>query len=465
MMGPMDTETSTPPPTAGPPPSSARRVRRAREGRVVAGVCEGLGRSFDIDPVIFRVVFPVLVLAGGSGLLLYLLAWAGIPEEGRDTSLVEDAVGRGRPVRGLARWLPVLPFLLAGLFLLGMIGGPGGPSDGLALAVVAVVAFWLWQRRPDGDPRPTPPPVPPPAAPSPPTGGSWAASGQAPLVAPAPPEVGVTGATSAAGAAPGPDPDLPAAPPPPAAGVPSPEAPPMTSGDAAWSPAGGPPHGTPGYGAAAAGDGPWHGATPTATRRPSLGGLTASTLAVAAGVALSLNLGGLTQITLQAFLAGAILFVGVALVLATWFGRSGGLVLLGTALVVAFLVVSTTAVPVSGGAGERTWRPVGAEELRSEYRLGAGDALLDLSDVDDLPAGTSRVEVRLGAGELRVVVPDDTTVEVDARAGIGEVVVLDRTENGLGVRSEVVDRQDGSPRLVLDTRVGLGRVEVTRATS
>lgn len=403
----------------------------------MAGVCEGLGRAFDVDPVIFRVVFPVLVLAGGSGLLLYVLAWAGIPEAGRDTSLVEDAIGRGRPVRGLARWLPVLPFLLAALFLFGMIGGPGGPSDVLALAVVAVVAYWLWHRRPEEGDATAPAPAPvPPAAPSPPSGGAWATTGAGPVVAPAPP----------------------------AAGAPPVDAPPVTSGDAAWSPAGGSPPDTPGYGAAGGDGDPWRDAPPPA-RRPSLGGLAASTLAVAAGVVLALNLGGSTEITLQAFLAGAILFVGVALVLATWFGRSGGLVVLGTALVVAFLVTSTTAVPVSGGAGERTWRPVGVEELRDDYRLGAGDALLDLADVDDLPAGTSRVEVRLGAGELRVVVPDDVTVEVDARAGMGEVVVLDRTENGFGVRSEVVDRQGGSPRLVLDARVGLGRVEVTRGAS
>jgi len=48
---------------------------------MIAGVCGGLGKYFDIDPVIFRIIFVVLVLMGGFGILLYLILVFIIPLE------------------------------------------------------------------------------------------------------------------------------------------------------------------------------------------------------------------------------------------------------------------------------------------------------------------------------------------------------------------------------------------------
>lgn len=58
-----------------------RQLTRPREGRMIAGVAAGLARYLGIDPVIVRLVFVVLALAGGGGLLAYLIAWLVIPEE------------------------------------------------------------------------------------------------------------------------------------------------------------------------------------------------------------------------------------------------------------------------------------------------------------------------------------------------------------------------------------------------
>ena len=57
------------------------RVRRSTSDKVVAGVAGGLGRYLGIDPVILRIAFVLLALSGGSGLLLYVIAWIAIPEE------------------------------------------------------------------------------------------------------------------------------------------------------------------------------------------------------------------------------------------------------------------------------------------------------------------------------------------------------------------------------------------------
>jgi len=58
-----------------------RVLRRARDDRVLGGVCAGLGRYFGIDPVLLRIAFVVLALAGGGGIVLYVVAWILIPEE------------------------------------------------------------------------------------------------------------------------------------------------------------------------------------------------------------------------------------------------------------------------------------------------------------------------------------------------------------------------------------------------
>ena len=61
-----------------------KQLRRSRSDRMVAGVSGGLGRYFDVNPVLYRVGFVVLALLGGAGILIYLAAALVIPDEGRD---------------------------------------------------------------------------------------------------------------------------------------------------------------------------------------------------------------------------------------------------------------------------------------------------------------------------------------------------------------------------------------------
>ncbi|MDQ1682956.1 MAG: hypothetical protein QOH99_1497, partial [Frankiaceae bacterium] len=57
-------------------------LRRPLTGRYVGGVAAGIARWFGLDPLLVRVAFVVLSLFGGSGFLLYGLAWAIVPEDG-----------------------------------------------------------------------------------------------------------------------------------------------------------------------------------------------------------------------------------------------------------------------------------------------------------------------------------------------------------------------------------------------
>ncbi len=59
---------------------SNRRLTRSSRDRMIAGVCGGLADYFGIDATIMRVIFVVLALLGGPGLLVYLVLWVILPK-------------------------------------------------------------------------------------------------------------------------------------------------------------------------------------------------------------------------------------------------------------------------------------------------------------------------------------------------------------------------------------------------
>ncbi|MFT7722579.1 MAG: PspC domain-containing protein [Roseateles sp.] len=56
-------------------------LRRARMDRWLGGVCGGIARATGLDSWVWRLIFAVLFLAFGSGILVYLLLWIFVPEE------------------------------------------------------------------------------------------------------------------------------------------------------------------------------------------------------------------------------------------------------------------------------------------------------------------------------------------------------------------------------------------------
>src|SRR5688500_19589727 len=100
------TDTTT---TAVPPEgAAARRLTRVDEGRWLGGVAAGLGRYFDVNPLVYRIAFAALAFAGGTGLLLYLAAWLVMPSEDREESIAVDVLRQHRD----------RPWLLLGVGLL-----------------------------------------------------------------------------------------------------------------------------------------------------------------------------------------------------------------------------------------------------------------------------------------------------------------------------------------------------------
>ncbi|MCF6507361.1 PspC domain-containing protein [Blastococcus sp. MG754426] len=92
-----------PPPADAPgeaqqPPSGRPELRRSTTDRMAGGVCGGLADYSGIDAVLWRVGFVGLTVAGGAGVLVYLLLWvlmpAGPPRSDETPSPLERLVQR-----------------------------------------------------------------------------------------------------------------------------------------------------------------------------------------------------------------------------------------------------------------------------------------------------------------------------------------------------------------------------------
>ncbi len=71
------------------------RMYRDPDNRIIGGVCSGMGAYWNIDPVIMRIIFVALVLAGGIGVLVYLILYIVIPEAKTTAQKIEM---KGEPV-------------------------------------------------------------------------------------------------------------------------------------------------------------------------------------------------------------------------------------------------------------------------------------------------------------------------------------------------------------------------------
>jgi phage shock protein PspC (stress-responsive transcriptional regulator)/predicted membrane protein len=418
-----------PAPPPPPPPPPPRRLTRSSEDKVLTGLCGGLGRALGVDPVVFRIAFVVLALAGGTGVLLYLVGWLLVPD---DQGVTEADRMLGERSHNVA--LLVLA-AVAILLVLDRIGDHRGRGDfPLALVLIGIGALVLWSRqnRQDGGRPATPGQVPP-------TPGGPASDTAAP---PSDAAATLPGADDAA------TPPADSATTPPGDRVPPPA-------DAAAPP-------QPGDRASSVPPTPSPGAPVRPARPPSaLVPATLSLLLVLAGVL------ALLGVSLVTGLAVALLATGIALVIGAWRGRARGLIPVALLLTVALATVSWIDVPLAGGVGDRTYRPVLVEQLRSPYRIGVGELTLDLSQLE-LDGRRAEVLVTAGIGRVEVLVPTSVQLTLAGHAGIGEVVLLGSHWGGSGIDQRVVQSGlglEGEGRLSVRARVGIGQVEVRRAAA
>src|ERR1035438_8316672 len=58
-----------------------KRLYRSTTDKKIGGVCGGLAEYFDMDPLLIRLLFVILVIVAGGGFLLYVILWIITPEK------------------------------------------------------------------------------------------------------------------------------------------------------------------------------------------------------------------------------------------------------------------------------------------------------------------------------------------------------------------------------------------------
>jgi phage shock protein PspC (stress-responsive transcriptional regulator) len=197
------------------------------------------------------------------------------------------------------------------------------------------------------------------------------------------------------------------------------------------------------------------GGPATLARRAAQGiALLLGCLALAVASFLASGLGGAVAI------AAIVIVAGAALVAAAFVGGARWLILPALAIALPLAFVSAAGIDLHGGFGDPQVHPTTLADLSHGYRLGAGQLVVDLRDLD-LPPGDHPLTVHIGAGHALVLVPDDVCVASTASVGIGGVEVFDRSGGGINTDwSDDRKAPAGTPRLVLRGDVGLGLLEV-----
>ncbi|NMO35264.1 PspC domain-containing protein [Streptomyces sp. GMY01] len=422
------------------------RFRRSKRHKMIAGVCAGLGRQYDMDPVIFRITLAVLAATGGMGLIFYGFAWLLVPSDDEDENEVRKLL-TGR-VDGQALAGVLFALVGCGVFLSMLKNGSVLTFAVVLSLLLAGAGYWSRHRgAPDPDPLAAQAAADaPPEAQAPPFPASYPSWWREPIVKDGT-HVGGTGYLW--GPQDSRDRDI-------AAAVN------ISLGTRASEDL----H-TPRTG----------GAEPP--RRPRgprwIGGWIFLLALVAGGLGTRLTWDDHALGTsLQAGLGCALAVFGLGIAVSAFLGRTGaGSVLL--AIITAALLTASAALPknISTQWTHATWRPATTAEVQREYDLGTGEGTLDLTRIHIGEGRTVTARAEVGAGRLRVIVPQDVTVRATIDVGLGDVQLPGESSQDVDVtpgRHQQVTLPPasggkGAGTLELDLRVGMGQAEVSRAAS
>lgn len=434
-------------------------VRRDRSRQWFGGVCAGVARRFDIDPVLVRAAVIALSLFGGFGIVAYVVAWLLLPDE-NGRIMARDALdGDASTASGGAIALTVFGILV----IAAIVFGDNGFLIGWGIVPLAVIGWFLWrhQQRKDA------------AGPSP-----WMSASQD---GPAGPDVYAASSAPASYA-----PTAPAATGSSAGGWQPPPAPPVPP--QARLPLAPPPPPRP------------------RRRRAGFAGFALALGAGIVGYGAGLMLHGPLGFSGSRELFAGVLALGAASLATLVIGLMGRRSIM-SAILVLILGLGTVGAAVGedtwgSGQGTRTWTPMLSSTV-ARYELGAGQSTLDLrplvaqlavtapsvapsagttpapsptaaapSASAALPAPTlpQRIEVTQGAGEMRIIVPRGAAARITATSTFGEVeldqdlsgVLSDRDRGDTDGPSEttVVTLGAGTPTVIVDATMRFGQITI-----
>ncbi|MEU6093949.1 PspC domain-containing protein [Streptomyces sp. NPDC047079] len=418
----------------------AGHFRRDRGHKMLAGVCAGLGRQCDMDPVIFRIGLAVLSAAGGLGLIFYGFCWLFVPYEDEEENETRKLLTGRVDGQGLAAVLFAL--VGCGVFLSMLRNGGVLTFAAVLSLLLAGAGYWSRQRgAPDPDPLAAQAVADaPPEATAPPVPAVYPSWWRDPIIKDGT-HVGGTGYL--------------------------------------WGPSD-----TPSRDVAAAVNiarGTSYGRRIQTAPRPAprgprwIGGWVFLFALLAGGLGTRLTWSDQALGTsLQTGLACALVVFGTGIAVSSFLGRTGaGSFFL--ALLMAALLAASVALPrdISTHWTRTTWAPVSAAAVQGKYDLGTGVGTLDLSRLKPDGDRTVTTRAEVGVGRLKVVVPADSTVRLRIDAGVGDIRLPGESTKDVDVETGRHKEVTLSPppgtksvaTLDLSLQVGMGQVEVTRAAS
>lgn len=461
--------------------NSVWSILRSTSDKKLAGVCSGVARHWNVDPILVRVGWVLLAFSGGVGVVLYVAAWLLVPADGGTTSLMDDWT-KGK-TRSWSREVWVVIVTVVSLITFAIFSSTTSIGFGPAVVLALIWYFGYYKSRTKHTPPPsrpdalgTPPAQEPFRYPGPATPFTQAAeawqqrvedirrgtAGQAPQQPPAgsssrptpPPPAGPGGAA------------WPSYPSYPHQAVPSPiqdPASPEVIEAAAHANFLATPDPVGLYTTAAP-------AKPASapSRRTAARSLSARRLRLVGLIVLGLTLLGLAiadalgvPITPVIYLSAALLVVGLTLIAATWFGRARGILPVGLVLLMVMLgtLVGKPAGPLLHDFTYTSLGQLTSEPVQVEHGL----VNVDLTRVDVTEDAVFHAEV--GRGAMEVKAPANTNLVIDYRIGNGVVMDNDNTvvtgSNKSGVAT-LVQVSDNAPTLTLDVDLGAGIVSVKR---
>ncbi len=205
--------------------------------------------------------------------------------------------------------------------------------------------------------------------------------------------------------------------------------------------------------------------------RQSLGTIVLGAILMLFGLAWILDVLNVVSLSLGMILPSALILIGVALLAGSLSGSHGGLIALGIVLTVLLSGAAATDIPLSGGTGDHSYRPVSVTELQDRYHVAAGSLTLDLRQLD-LPAGETSIDARVGVGQMSIHIPSDTAFKIHWVVSGGNVNIETRSHDGnaIGNRSQdgaSLDDTYVSPgydnavtKVNIDVRMGFGNIDV-----
>ena len=409
--------------------------RRSRSDRWVAGVCGGIGRALNIDPVLVRVVMAVLIISG-PGVIFYIAAWVLMPDEGSDRSAAQGVLGDR--IRTDHPWFwPVAVGACVFIAIAMMSSFDFGRFVPGPLIVLGVIWLIAKQRKSNSNkqaqrPQDTVPPA---------SSASSPYAGPQPTTAYVPPQTG------------------PSAPPagPSSSATQRPQDRTVEPVQAVWTE-----------------DDPLglyvdEPAAAPAARKPAeppakgMRGVK-SIIVVLTGIAI--GIAALAGASTATMLIIGLATLGGGMLLGGFVGRTLALLPLGI-LLAAGAIASTVFPDVPKNFADTNYVAPASQTITAtgtSYQFDAGSVKLDLTQAKFGPG--AKVDVHGGVGEVIVKLPADVDVQGALSTEMGDVAFLDQHQGGHNAELKLndlgADGKAGPSQVTLDLDLRLGSIKVER---